>query len=70
MSQAFEFPVDNLRVQLEHLLIRKAVGIVLFPLTPVKINFVCVWMCVRARASVVMFLVGLIHKLAKVEMLI
>lgn len=66
MSQAVEFPVDNLHVQLEHLLIRKAVGVELFPLTSVKTNSVCV----HARASVVMFLEGLIHKLAKMEMFI
>ena len=65
---------------LEHLLIRKAVGVELFPLTSVKTNCVCVCVCVcvclsvglsaYARASVVMFLEGLIHKLAKMEMFI
>jgi hypothetical protein len=66
MSQAFEFPVDNLHLKLEHLLIRKAVGVEIFPLTSVKTNCVCV--CVRARIC------GnvsgtIINKLAKMEIL-
>ena len=53
MSEAVEFPVDNLYVQLEHLLIWKAV-VELFPSPSVKTDFV--WVCVYARASVVTFL--------------
>ena len=46
MSQAVEFPVHNLRVQLEQFLIRKAVCLELFDISEKKSVSVCV--CARA----------------------